>query len=203
VSLATNRHARIRALSFKMARDDASIVHQIRPDRGFDEDERDGKLKTLFAFPDEGERFSHLVKRWLGLWRQHRKLFGLVFGLVEAPPVFVEVRLSQNYAAFEMLSDRVLGTTPEEAVRRSRYGEALVPETFWRSLQDALASARDEGRPTSEGAFYLGEALGWFLKTSLLDALGLDPEPIKNSFEFKRNAEWLRNRLENPSIWSS
>src|SRR6185436_2480066 len=95
--------------------------------RPTDRDHSDSSWRDpLFPFPSTDDDFTSMLRRWIALSSRHRRLLGLVFGLIEAPPFFSEMRFEMTCQAVELLGRRVGGV------------ESLA--TFSTSMSEALTA---------------------------------------------------------------
>lgn len=125
---------------------------------------------------------------------------GLVFGLIEAPPAFAEMRFELVYQALELVGSRVLGAASVREVAASVADAWQMAvgdvDAFLRTNNGLRNTLWDRDPPMGFELYYRTEALSWLLRLALAAKVGVAVLDLQKSRQFQQNAEHIRSRLK-------
>jgi hypothetical protein len=202
VTLGTNSQASIESLELVL-RDQPRwppVVHDLLPDRLAGTLRRQDRAEPFFALPDESDGLGTMLERWLTLSSRHRRVLGLVFGLLESPPYFAEMRFDLTARALDLVGARIVGASSLGAFIESMPEAAskLVGsrELFCDTVARVRARMWDDEAPLGLGLYYMTETMTWLLKLRLAVEAGVPVEEAANSRAFVRAAKGIHQGLE-------
>lgn len=195
VTLGTGAHARLQRVELRF--DDASpwptAVRDLTPLRRLKARSRG---EVLFRFP---EALDQVLPRWLELARTHRRLMGLFFGLLEAPPLFAEMRFDLSFRALDLIATRIAGATTLQALfasEEARFHPLVGDATkFIADAEDRRSKLWDDDAPPGMRLYYLTEGLLWSARLLLAAACGIREGDVTSSPAFTSTARYLPAKL--------
>lgn len=141
----------------------------------------------LIAAPNDLGELNRMFTQWWTLVAQHRRLVNFIFGLLDDPPKYVDMRFLMLTTAVQHLSASLDDGRVETTIERlgtqlaARFGTAIQFGRRWQHIQDTFW---DNSRPATAELLAVTNALEWVLRLRLLKEIGVDLEKAGTSPAF-------------------
>jgi hypothetical protein len=167
----------------------------------------------LFALPDVQDSVSSLLSEWFGLHAQITSFFGAFFGLLYAPPKFVEIRFFWTLHAVGLLASsqkgrlgQVVPDLSDESSLRwlveavGEFATAIVPdedaESFIREVRETRNRVAHGQLINPVQLHWLTETIRWLTKTYILMQLHSVARIITGVLDRNPSLAFARQQLQ-------